>query len=116
MNRKLTESAIQKSILDYLRMRQIFCWRNNSGARKFDYRRKDGNVTHNFFQWGRVGSGDIIGVLPGGKFFSIEVKLPGKKPTIEQVQFMDLVGKNKGISFVANSIDDVTRNLFTGSH
>jgi len=109
---KAPEKAIQKAILDYLKLRQIFCWRNNTGARKFDYRRKgDGKVTHNFFQWGKAGSGDILGMLKDGRFFSIEVKAVGKKASESQEEFMAEVRKNQGIAFVAYSVDDVAKNL-----
>lgn len=106
-----SESETQKAILDYLKLRQIFCWRNNTGARKFDYRRKDGKVTHNFFQWGKPGSGDILGVLKDGRFFSIEVKAYGKTPSESQEEFMAEVRKNNGIAFVAYSVEDVAKNL-----
>jgi len=108
---KASELAIQKAILDYLKLRQIFCWRNNSGARKFAYQRKDGKVTNNFFQWGKTGSGDIIGMTRDGRFLSIEVKALGKKPTEAQEEFMAEVQKNGGIAFVAWSVDDVAKNL-----
>lgn len=108
---KASEKQVQGAILDYLKLRQIFCWRNNTGARKFDYRRKDGKVTHNFFQWGKPGSGDILGVLKDGRFFSIEVKAVGKKPSPSQEEFMAEVRKNNGIAFVAYSVEDVAKNL-----
>lgn len=108
---KASESAIQKAILDYLKLRQVFCWRNNSGARKFAYQRQDGKITHNFFQWGKVGSGDILGLTKKGIFFSIEVKAQGKKPTPQQTEFMNNVIVNNGIAFVAYSVEDVEKGL-----
>lgn len=108
---KASESQVQKAILDYLKLRQFFCWRSNTGARKFDYQRRDGKITHNFFQWGKPGSGDILGMLKDGRFFSIEVKAQGKKPTESQEEFMAEVRANKGIAFVAYSVDDVAKNL-----
>lgn len=111
MKLKPSESDVQKAIYQWLELNRYFCWRNNTGARKFDYRRKDGKVTHNFFQWGKPGSGDIIGLMKDGRFFSIEVKAPGKKPTELQLAFMESVRKSNGVAFVAQSLDDVMREF-----
>lgn len=97
-----TENEIQKSILDYLRTRQYHCWRNNTGMHRAMYGDKE-----RFVRFGQVGSGDILGMTRAGRFFSIEVKRPGKKPTSEQLDFIKKVHENNGLAFVASSIDDV---------
>lgn len=108
-----TEAEIQKSILEYLQKKNYFCWRNNTGARQFDYQRKgDGKVTRNFFQWGKPGSGDILGLRKDGRFFSIEVKRKGKKPSADQIEFMRRVNETGGEAFVAESLDDVINHNF----
>lgn len=98
-----TETEIQKSILDYLiGVKHFFCWRNNTGGLNTDTR---------FIRFGKVGSGDILGLTKEGRFFSIEVKRPGKKPTEDQIEFMNAVAFNNGIAFVATCLEDVFKNL-----
>jgi hypothetical protein len=93
------EADIQKQILQYLSYRH-YCWRNNTGG----FRDK----RDHFYQFGKTGSGDILGVKkPTGQFFSIEVKRRGKKPTDNQVQFMQNIVAAGGLAFVAYSVDDV---------
>jgi hypothetical protein len=95
------EADIQRQILQYLGLRH-FCWRNNTGGFR--------NKRDHFYQFGKVGSGDILGVKkPTGQFFSIEVKKKGKKPTDHQIEFMGKVQSAGGIAFVAYSVDDVIR-------
>jgi len=96
------EKDIQKAILEYLQIKGYFCWRNNTGAQSSQY-----NGKTRFFQYGFKGSGDILGLTKEGKFFSIEVKAKGKKPTDSQVEFIQNITKNKGIAFVAYSVEDV---------
>lgn len=60
---------------------------------------------------GPTGSPDIIGILPGGQFLGIEVKVPGNKPTEKQKEFLARIDELGGKSFVATSIDDVQKEL-----
>jgi len=66
----------------------------------------------------RKGSSDLIGFTPiqvtkgmiGKKlavFTAVEVKVPGKKPTKEQANFLNQVKRAGGIGFVATSPDDL---------
>lgn len=99
---KASEKETQKAILQYLELRH-FCFRNNTGASVSEY-----NGKRRFFRYGKVGSGDILGIQrPGGRFFSIEVKAQGKKPTPAQLEFMGQVNGSGGLAFVAYSVEDV---------
>lgn len=94
-----SENNIQRAIIQYLGIRH-FCWRNNTGGFR-DHR-------DHFYQFGKVGSGDILGVKkPTGQFFSIEVKRRGKKPTDHQMAFMEKVKAAGGIAVVAYDVQDV---------
>jgi len=73
------EKDIQRTILDYLTMRGIFHWRNNTGALRSDDR---------FVRFGFRGSSDIIGVLPGGRALFIEVKRKVGRLTEAQKEFL----------------------------
>lgn len=97
-----SEAETQKAILQYLSLRHL-CWRNNTGA--FGSQSQGRSY---FVRYGKVGSGDILGVRKGtGQFFSIEVKARGRKPTPEQLAFMDKVNQSGGLAFVAYSVQDV---------
>jgi len=53
-----TEAQVQKAVLEYLWIRGIFCWRNNTGATRVGNSRR-------FVHFGFPGSSDILGELPG---------------------------------------------------
>jgi hypothetical protein len=101
----LTEHAIQSQILDYLKAKRIFHWRNNSGAMKSSYRGKS-----RFMHFGAVGSPDIF-VVVKGKIVGFEVKGQGKYPSEAQVHFGDSLTKAGGFYYVVRSLDEVTNIL-----
>lgn len=67
-----------------------------------------------FKHWGGPmspkGLPDIMGCYDG-RFFGIEVKAPGKKPTEAQSNVLWNIRKAGGISFVARSVEDVVKKL-----
>ena len=58
----------------------------------------------------QAGVPDIVGCL-GGKFFAIEVKVPGNKPTPLQEKVMQDIENAGGAVSVAYSVDDVRKYL-----
>jgi hypothetical protein len=92
------EGNVLADIKQYLAARGIFFFRFNTGRR--------GGVS-----FGIKGAPDIVGILPGGRFLAIEVKGPGGKASIDQLQVLGDIAKNGGVAFVAFSIDDVARHL-----
>lgn len=103
----IPEKAIQKSILDYLAAANYVHWRNNSGV----YRPQNRDGSTRFVRFGQTGTGDIVGLTKTGRFFSIEVKRVGKKPTAAQLEFMERVRKSNGIAILAYSLNDVLNHL-----
>jgi len=97
----MEENKIQKDIMDYLKMNNVFHFRNNTGRR--------GNVSYGF-----PGSADIIGLLPNGLFLSIEVKTETGIQSDKQKEFENNIIKNNGIYILARSLDDVIKGLRTG--
>jgi hypothetical protein len=95
------ETEIQKEILQYLKLRNIYCWRNNAGLVI------KGRVIH----MSPAGSPDIIGVMPDGRFLGIEVKQPRKDLTDKQAEFMAKLRDNKAYCFVAHSVSEVEWHL-----
>jgi len=92
-------------ILEYLQIRHIFAWRQNSGAAKFD---------NHFVRFGIPGISDILGIIPGdgnGKFLAIEVKSPLGKLTPYQKDFLDRIKASGGCAIIARNLDDVIYGL-----
>lgn len=103
---KITEKDIQRTIMDYLQVKGYFFFRNNTGAMSGFHNGKKW-----FMHFGAVGSGDILGMTKEGRFFSIEVKMPGKYPTPAQKEWIERVTASGGISFIARSLEDVEKVL-----
>lgn len=96
------ESAIQKAILDYLRFRGHLGVRFNNipvttpEGRKIPVR--------------QPGVSDILGCQKGtGRFFALEVKRPGKEPSLAQSGFLSSVIAAGGIGAVVVSVEEVQR-------
>jgi len=96
------EKEIQKAILDYLQIKKIFAWRNNTGAFVKD---------KHFYRFGLKGRADMRGILPGGRFLAIEVKAKYGKLRPEQEEFINTINHHGGLAFVAKSLDDVITQI-----
>lgn len=94
------ERDIQKTILDYLKLKKIFAWKSNTVGIK----KENGK----YIPAGMRGVSDIIGILPGGRFLAIEVKRD-RKQLLSPYQeiFMENIRAQGGIAFVAYGLDDV---------
>lgn len=100
---KSTEKATQKAILEYLALKRIFHYRNNTGGFK--------NSNGNFYTFGAKGSPDIVCVVPKngiGQFVGIEVKDVKGKLNDNQEKFKKELEKAGGIYITARSLDDIT--------
>ena len=96
------ETKLQHQILEYLKLRNILSWRNNSGQLK---------IKSYIINLSPKGSPDIIGILPNGRFLGIEVKMPRESLTPDQNAFCRLLKDNGAAVFVARSVSDVEREL-----
>jgi hypothetical protein len=97
------ETDIQKSILAYLSLFGFFWKARTTGL--WDAKRK-------IFRTSMMkGVSDIVGVLRGGRFMSVEVKRPGHEPTPHQILFMQRVRAAGGIAIVASSVENVSHIL-----
>ena len=101
----VTEQDIQKSILEYLRIKKYVCFKHHSTGSTI----RDGKPV--FYSHGEKGISDIIACSPTGAFVAIEVKKPGGRVSPEQKDFIARVQANGGIAFVAYSIEDVLAAL-----
>jgi hypothetical protein len=96
------ESDIQRQILDYLALKRIFHYRNNSGAFV------DSNK--HFYRFGALGSPDIICVI-AGQYVGIEVKAPKGRQSDHQKEFQKNLEEAGGKYVLAYSLDDVMTTL-----
>jgi hypothetical protein len=99
----MSEREIQNAIMDYLRIKKIYFWRNNTGAFV--------DSSKHFYRFGFKGSSDILGILPGGRFLAIEVKAKYGKLRPEQEEFIKNINHYGGLAFVAKSLDDVINRI-----
>ena len=93
------EGAVVQACLEYLKLYGAFVWRNNSGALK--------DKTDRPVFFGKPGSSDIIGILPGGRFIAVECKSKSGKVSEKQKAFLAEIERLGGIAIIARSVDDV---------
>ena len=107
MRSDITEHALQLQIMDYLSLNypKHYFWRNNSGALRNKYDR--------LVRFGKVGSSDILGVSPDGRFIALEIKRPdgSYKPTPAQLEFLQAVASRGGIAGIVTSTEEVDQLL-----
>lgn len=103
MDVKIPEAGVVSSCLGLLELMSITAWRNNTGALKNDKGR--------LVRYGKKGSADIIGILPGGRFLSVECKAPGGKARPDQIEFMNMINNNGGLACIVHSVDELLIEL-----
>lgn len=94
MKRRIKESDIQRSILDWLAYQRIFHYRNNSGGFK--------DTSQHFYRFGATGSPDIVCVIEG-KFIGIEVKASNGRQSDAQKDFQQRLEAAGGLYVLARS-------------
>ncbi len=100
------ESAIQRAILDYLRLRRIYAVRINSGR----IRISDPSRKTRLVKLADAGTPDILACLPTrpyGAFVAFEVKTDTGKLTDLQAARHEQIRESNGGAFVVRSVDDV---------
>ena len=96
------EGAVVKACLEYLNFCcGAFVWRNNTGSLK--------DKTNRPVFFGKPGSSDILGLLPGGRFIAVECKSKTGIVSDKQRDFLAEVERLGGLAIVARSIDDVIK-------
>lgn len=109
-----SEQALVRQLLDCLRIRGVFCWRQNQG--RMPIQRKDGRTR--LVRFAHVdGISDIIGVLPGsqanpaGRMLCVEAKRPRGKMTADQSGFLERVTSRGGLALCVHSLDELIAAL-----
>jgi hypothetical protein len=104
MSKKDTpEGKVKADCLEYLRLIGAFVWNNPTGA----YQARPGEWVH----FGKTGSADIIGLLPGGRFLAVECKAGNGRMSDKQQEFLDTVTSLGGVAIVARSHADLAKDL-----
>ena len=96
---------VVKPILDYCNKVGIFAKRRNVAG----VQRMHGH----FVKFGEKGQSDIWGILPNGKHFECECKLPGEVPTESQLEWLKSVPRSSLAFWVTSPeefIEIVERN------
>lgn len=66
-----------------------------------------------FMQFGLcIGSADIIGLTPDGKFLAVEVKTKTGRASLDQSAFLENIKKQGGKAFIARSPQEALEGLF----
>ena len=102
-NSMTTESIVLSGCLRYLQARGLFVWRNNSGATRI--------APDRWISFGKKGSSDILGILPGGRALCVECKAPDGRLSPEQKQFLERVQGLGGLALVVRSWQELDQAL-----
>ena len=114
------ETSLQNKLRLKLHKLGVLNFRNNTGALKD---KNDRLVRYGLCK----GSSDIIGIRPVritpemvneiiGQFVAVEVKVPGKRATDDQQQFLQAVRGHGGLAGVAHSEEEVADLLARPSY
>ena len=105
--RRLTEAEIQKQILEWLNtLPAVLAWRRNVGGMVL----KNLSGKSRMIRFGVKGMSDVEGMVHG-VHLEIEVKAPGKSPTLEQFLWLSNIRAKGGIAFWAQSLDEAIAAL-----
>lgn len=101
------EKSIEMLIINYLRAKGVFCWKNYSIG-VYDPRLKCYRPINSKMSY--KGVSDIIGIFKGMPLF-IEVKKSDGRLRPDQKVFLDMAKQNGAIAFVARDLSDVQKHL-----
>jgi hypothetical protein len=104
------ENQVKNDILDFLNFYSMHVdfWRQNNGG-VYDPKTK---CFRKKSKYERNGVADILGFFKNsGRFLAIEVKMPGRGPSKDQLSFLNSINDAGGVAFIAHGIEDVEKNL-----
>jgi hypothetical protein len=104
---KTPEGAVVKACLEYLQLRGIYAYRQNTGAAEYT----DKTGKKRMVKYGKPGASDIVGVMPGGRFIAVECKALNGRLSDFQRQFLEDIDRMGGLAVVARSVDDIARAM-----
>ena len=99
---KRSEANVMNDCLLALSQAGCLAWRNNTGVLP--------DKTGRPIKFGLcVGSSDIIGITPNGRFMAIECKTAIGQPTDAQLRFINAVQRAGGRAGIARCADDAVK-------
>lgn len=98
MNR---ETVLMRKIMVALSEKGHFVMRTNAGIFY--------NANGDRVRIGFPGLSDLVGCTSNGRFFAIEVKLPGEEPRDDQEKFLEAMRKSGAIAGCAHSVEEALR-------
>lgn len=97
------ESEVLRSCLEYLHLKRIYAWRNNSGGAK---------IGKQFVRFGMVGSADILGITKDGRFLAVECKREkGGVLSDAQKEFLGKIAGSGGVALCVHSVAELAAKL-----
>lgn len=96
------ENEVKNACLRWLKDHSIYAWRNNTGVAW---------IGNHPIRFGLPGSGDILGLLPDGRFLSVECKSKTGKQSDVQKCFQENIEQNNGVYVLAYSVKDLEEAL-----
>ena len=99
------EGFVKQSCKDYLAIRNIFAW-TNATTGIYDPSRKCFRKNP-----GLNGVSDILGILPDGRLLAVECKSKRGRLSPAQIEFLDNIRRNNGLSLCVHSVDDLIAAL-----
>jgi hypothetical protein len=103
MGKQTPEGRVKAACLRYLEKRGIKAWNNPSGVCRI--------APDRWLHFGKKGSADLLGCLPGGRFLAVETKAPGGRLSPEQRQVLADIQALGGMAIVARAWTDVEEAL-----
>lgn len=124
MHPGMTEKAVQSLISDWLSLNHIVHWRQNSGAfsralpvpssSTLTFSKSHSSfIRFSFFLFpgdDNLAFLDLAGIYQGF-FFAIECKRPGAKPTVNQVNTINLINSQGGLALWADALETVIKEF-----
>ena len=95
------ETSIMRQIMVALSKKDCLVLRTNAGV-YFD-------STGNRVTIGFPGLSDLVGCTPDGRFFALEVKVPGQKPRENQLAFLEAIKKQGAIAGWCTSVEEALK-------
>ena len=96
-----------KKCLVHLSSVGIFSYSNNTGVVK---------NANRYQKYGFVGSPDILGIMPDGRYLGIEIKTGNAVQNKNQKKFEKKITDNNGIYWVVRSLEDLHGKLALYRH
>lgn len=98
----MKENKLINCCLEYLKIKRIFHYRQNTGA----FVREP----NQFYRFGTKGAPDIIAVI-NGKYVGIECKVSGNKQSDNQIEFEKNLKQAGGLYWLIYSLEDLISNI-----